>query len=47
MKLTTKLYTILDETTTVVLIAIVLVCIFGWVTDCPNTAGYVYCAVGK
>ncbi len=37
----------LDALTTFILVVILILCIFGWATDVPDTAGYVKPAVSR
>ncbi len=38
-----KTFKLLNVISFVFIVLLVLVCIYGFATDCPNTAGYVYC----
>lgn len=38
-----KTFKLLNVISFVFILLLVLVCIYGFATDCPNTAGYVYC----
>ena len=38
-----KTFTVTKATAVVIVTLFILLCIYGLATDCPNTAGYVYC----
>ncbi len=39
-----KTFKILDAVTFIFLMLFVVFCVYGFATDCPNTAGYVDCS---
>jgi len=41
-----KMFKLLDVILFVLLVILVIACVYGVVTDCPNTEGYVYCGKG-
>ncbi len=38
-----KTLKVLNVISFIFVMLVVLICIYGFATDCPNTAGYVYC----
>jgi hypothetical protein len=42
-----KMFKLLDVILFVLLVLLVIACVYGVVTDCPNTEGYVYCGKGE
>lgn len=39
-----KFFNLVKTASSILLVLFVLLCIYGLATDCPNTAGYVYCS---